>query len=201
MARRAQAVDPAVSRTKFDRELSLFRDLGDVQRERGWWLLEAPFPEVLIAFAAPQLQPPAIVFGALLDFTDYDFYPPSVRLVNPFTREPYMLKTIPTVMRRRSSAPAIIQNMAPGLGILAIQEQPLMQARAPDDIPFLCIPGVREYHDHPGHSGDAWQLHRGSGEGTLNHILDVLYRYGVQPIREYQLGLRVTGFGQSESPE
>ena len=50
-------------------------------------------------FAAPQLQPPAIVFGALLDFTNYDLYPPSVRLVNPFTREPYSLKSIPTILR------------------------------------------------------------------------------------------------------
>src|SRR5439155_19241848 len=28
--------------------------------------------------------------------------------------------------------------------------------------PFLCLRGIREYHEHPQHSGDEWLLYRNS---------------------------------------
>jgi hypothetical protein len=28
--------------------------------------------------------------------------------------------------------------------------------------PFLCLRGIREYHEHPQHSGDEWLLYRES---------------------------------------
>jgi len=28
--------------------------------------------------------------------------------------------------------------------------------------PFLCVRGIREYHEHPQHSGDEWLLYRES---------------------------------------
>ena len=64
-----------------------------------------------------------------------------------------------------------------------------------EDVPFLCIPGVREYHEHPAHSGDSWLLHKGSGEGTLYFLLNTIYRYGVEPIPSYGISMGVT-FGQ-----
>jgi hypothetical protein len=45
--------------------------------------------------------------------------------------------------------------------------QPLTQPDATGEAPFLCIAGVREYHDHPGHSGDSWDLHRTTGAGRV----------------------------------
>ena len=42
--------------------------------------------------------------------------------------------------------------------------------------PFFCIPGIRQYHDHPQHSGDSWLLHRAAGEGTLATICDRIWR-------------------------
>jgi hypothetical protein len=27
--------------------------------------------------------------------------------------------------------------------------------------PFLCVKGIREYHEHPQHDGDSWCLYRG----------------------------------------
>ena len=166
-------------------------------------MVKADFPVVIVNFAAPQLKPSAVVFGALLDFTDYDFRPPSVRLVDTFTREPYKARELPTVLKR--SVPAGQPAGLPGLfglqGGVLLQEQPLMQAYGPEEIPFICVPGVREYHEHPAHSGDGWLLHRGKGEGTLNFVLDVLYRYGVQPINGFQIGMQVTGFRQVPPPE
>lgn len=199
MVVRAQAVDPTVSHAKFDREVELFRSLQEEHQRRGWWLLRAQYPEVFIAFATPQVRPPVVVFGALLDFTDYDFRPPSVRMADPFTRVPYHTKDLPTVLKRSVPPSSEVAGLFQP-GVMLAAEQPMMQG-LPEEIPFLCLPGVREYHEHPAHTGDNWLLHRGGAEGTLNFILDVLYRYGVQPINGFQIGLQVTGFRQGPPPQ
>ena len=49
-------------------------------------------------------------------------------------------------------------------------------------MPFLCLVGVREYHDHPAHTGDAWWLHRKTGAGSLSHLLNVFHSYAIAPI-------------------
>ena len=61
----------------------------------------------------------------------------------------------------------------------------LMQWWTDDSLPFVCMRGVREYHRHPAHTGDAWLLHRGRGEGTLAAILSAIHDHGVAPIRDY----------------
>jgi Predicted metal binding domain len=200
-----QFVDPTVSRAKFDRELSDYRQLEHDYRRRGWLLVKADFPSVLVVLAAPQLAPPAIVTGVTFDYTNYDMRPPSVRLVDPFTGDPYTAKELPTYLKRsvETGAPPMPGLQLP-LGAQArfVAQQPLMQWYGPDDIPFLCIAGVREYHDHPGHSGDAWELHRCSGAGRLVRLLETITKYGVQPISEYQVSLqpRISGFVQREVP-
>jgi hypothetical protein len=203
----ALLVDPAVSRAKFEREVAEYRKLKDDLIRRGWWMLSAEYPEVFVVFANSELKPPAVIFGALLDFTNYDLWAPSVKLVNPFTREPYKAKELPTALKRRTVHPAPPEfiAMARQQGVEPpemVQEDPLMQAHSPDDVPFLCLPGVREYHDHPAHSGDSWLLHRDRGEGKLYFILEKLYRYGVQPITTYTIQMMpVIRFGQQEAPE
>ncbi len=201
----SQFVDPDVSRTKFERELAEYRGLEAEYRQRGWMLLKAEFPEVLVALAAPQLVPPAVVTGVCLDYSNYDLRPPSVRLVNPFTNEPYKAKDLPTILKRavEGDVPQIPGVMLPAGALARItRQQPLMQSYGPDDIPFLCIAGVREYHDHPGHSGDAWELHRKSGAGRLVRLLEMITKYGVQPISDYQVSLvlQVSGFVQKDVP-
>jgi hypothetical protein len=195
-AQRPQIVDPAVSHEKFDREIAEFRRLEVEHRRRGWWLLEALFPRVFVVFATPQLRPPAVICGVDIDFTNYDLEPPSVRLVEPFTREPYRQSNLPTALLRRQ-----VMNFALGPGMQQFAGAvPLMQAHAADDVPFLCIAGVWEYHAHPAHSGDSWLMHRGLGAGTLFHILNTIYQYGVQPITGYGIGHHVVGFEQSDPP-
>jgi hypothetical protein len=195
-SRTPQVVDPVVSHEKFDRELTEFRRLESEHRRRGWWLLEAHFPRVFVVFATPQLRPPAVICGVDVDFANYDLEPPSVRLVDPFTREPYRQNNLPTALLRRQ-----VMNFAMGAGMPQLAGVvPLMQAHAADEIPFLCIPGVREYHAHPAHSGDSWLTHRGLGAGTLYHILNTIYQYGVQPITNYGIGHHVVGFEQGDPP-
>src|SRR5260370_33761076 len=99
-----QVVDPAVSREKFDAEIAGFRKVEREHQERGWWLLDVTFPNVFAVFATPHLRPPAVVTGVQFDFTNYDLEPPSVRLVDPFTRRPFLMKELPTVLLRSQVA-------------------------------------------------------------------------------------------------
>jgi hypothetical protein len=61
----------------------------------------------------------------------------------------------------------------------------LIQSHQPHHLPFLCLPGVREYHEHPAHSNDPWLGYRNSGEGTLGFLIDQLHLYGSNPISSY----------------
>ncbi len=79
MTEGGQVVDPAVSRAKFDLEVADFRAMAAVYAARGWFLLEAEFPEILVLLAAPQIKPSPIVTGVLLDYTDYDLKGPLPR--------------------------------------------------------------------------------------------------------------------------
>jgi len=65
-------------------------------------------------------------------------------------------------------------------------------------IPFFCIRGIREYHNHPYHTGDAWLLYRGTGIGNLNYILDQLYNHSIALINGHNVTLTpaITGFNQ-----
>lgn len=199
-----QAVDPEVSKTKFDSEVKDFRELCHEYNARGWFLAEADFPNVFVILSAHKLRPAPIITGVLFDYTDYDLHPPSVRLVNPFTREPWKSEELPTTLRRRThNEPIVIPGIQFPQGIASImQEQSLMQSY-PGGIPFLCVAGVREYHEHPAHSGDVWENHRPAGAGRLVRILEVIDTYGLRPITAYNIRLKpeIEGFLQSEPPE
>ena len=185
-----QYTDPAVSRRKFDRELAEYRQLSEEYRRRGWFLVEAEFPNVLVVFAAAKLKPPALVLGVKFNYTNYDALPPSVKLVDPFTGEPYKFKELPTTLNRALPAQQIaLPGMPADQRMMVGSVQPYMQAHGPDEIPFLCIAGVLEYHSHPAHTGDLWELHRASGAGRLVRLLDIIHRYGVEPITGYGVQL------------
>jgi len=182
-----QYADPSVSRCKFAREVAEYRALDEEYRRRGWFLANAEFPKVLVVLCAPTLKPPAVVMGVTFDYTNYDAAPPSVRIVNPFTGEPYKFKELPSQLHHTLPAQEIaLPGMQPGQKVPVIQAY--MQG-APDEIPFLCLAGVREYHDHPAHSGDIWELHRASGSGRLVRLLNIICRYGVEPIVGFDVQL------------
>lgn len=186
----AQYADPAVSRGKFDREIAEFRSLAAQYRQRGWFLAHAEFPSALVVLAAPQLRPAAIVTGVAFDYTNYDAAPPSVRLVNPFTGAPFKMKELPTQLNHALPDQELsLPGIPPAQKLMVASAQPYMQAYGPEEIPFLCLAGVREYHEHPAHSGDLWELHRASGAGRLVRLLEIIYRYGVSPILNYGVQL------------
>jgi hypothetical protein len=130
------------------------------------------------------------VTGVAFDFTNYDFEPPSVHLVNPFTAIPYRFGELPTALHQGAPAMDVpLPGMPAGAQLSLSPVQPLMQATSPNEVPFLCIPGVKEYHEHPGHTGNAWELHRAGGAGRMLRILDVIHKYGVQPITGFSVSL------------
>jgi hypothetical protein len=193
-----QVVDPEVSRAKFDREVAAYRKLEATYRKRGWLLLDAAFPEVFVAFAAIKLRPAPIVAAVIVDFTDYDLQPPSVRFVDPFTRERLTASNIGFQMLRRPAMPGAAPEMiAAMIQQGAIQLSAMLQYNKPDDFPFLCLPGVREYHDNPAHTGDSWLLHRGSGEGSLVFILEKIWTYGSDPLAAYNIQVLLQGLAMN----
>lgn len=181
--RSKQFVDPAVSKAKFDRELALFRELMDFNRLRGVCLIKSEFPIIEIVFLAYKVRPAVAVFTVRIDFTNYDVEPPSVQFIDPITAQPLRIHEIVTKFPRlaMSKVSAIDQN-----GVTSIVDIPggqeLLQSHAPNHIPFFCIPGVREYHEHPYHSNDPWLNHRRKGEGSLGFIIDQLHKYGTEPL-------------------
>lgn len=187
--------DPAVSRAKFAREVGQFRAIADHHARNGCWLAMADYPEAFVVFGTPKAKPAAVPFGAVFDFTNYDLWPLSVRLVNPFTRIAFKTKELPTFLERQvlPTPEQAAQGVGPGT-------QRIMQSYGLEEIPFVCLPGVKEYHQHPGHSGDSWFLRRGQGEGTLHNLVTHLYHYGTEFINGFHIALVVNGFGRVEIP-
>ena len=202
-----QFVDPAVSRRKFDREIAEFRSQADGYGRRGWLLVEAEFPHALVILATAKTQPISILCGVSFDYSNYDAAPPSVRLVHPLTRQPYKCSDVPTQLLRtptppgaervaQALPPGVAQALPPGVaqalppGVAQVQlvvPQPLMQGYGADDIPFLCLAGVREYHEHPAHSGDHWESHRTLGAGRLIRLVEIISKYGLETINGFEV--------------
>ena len=168
-------VDPQVSAAKFEAEVSAFQALRQEHSRRGIWLLRADYPTAVVLFASPRILPLRVLaFAAVVDFRNYDLWAPSVRIVDPLTEVPYRGADLPQqayLWRRTGKTVA-------GTGGQAAEVGRFMVWQEPDEIPFLCHAGVREYHAHPAHTGDSWLLHRGGTEGTLARIVELLFQYG-----------------------
>jgi hypothetical protein len=123
------------------------------------------------------------VFCVEIDFTNFDVEPLSVRFIEPFTGEYLTRQQIGINFWQLNLPP----NFQPGMPIAPLD---LLQGR-PQDIPFMCIRGVREYHQHPAHTGDSWLLYRTTGVGSLGYILDQLYNYSIEQLQSYGVDLQV----------
>jgi putative metal binding uncharacterized protein len=158
-------VDPEVSRTKLSRELDQWISQADSYRERGYFITNRRDLSVEVAFAAAITTTlgspavPVVTACVALDFSNYDLWPPSLTFLNFFNRQPAR-----PVVGAVSNEDGQLRNLIP------LGNHPVT------DLPFLCLPGIREYHLHPQHSGDDWLLHRGQGAGTLASICDAIWR-------------------------
>ncbi|KAA9338986.1 putative metal-binding protein [Adhaeribacter soli] len=186
-----QFVDSEVTQQKFSEELAVFVQLKEEYRKKGILLLEQRYPDLFFAFVAPSLFPMPIAFAVRINFINYDVQPLSVKFVHPLTLEPVTNDQIPSRLRRKLEG--------------STQSQDLLQADS-DQIPFFCIPGVREYHEHPYHNGDSWFLYRKKGgEGSLCFILDNLHLYGTSHLTSYlvqfNVHMQMPALGLSSNPQ
>jgi hypothetical protein len=152
----------------------------DTYLRRGIFCRRIEYPVVSLLFAAAHVKPPALAFAVDIDFTNYDFEPPSLKFIDPITGESLKAENMPC---------GIIQIGVNGLPNNLVQGMPGQDA-------FLCIPGIREYHQHPAHSGDSWFLYRSRGEGSLPFIIEQLYKHSVGAVNAYnfQMNITVAGF-------
>ena len=178
-------VDPDVTRAKFERELDLWHANEEAYGRRGWILLARRELAVDVGFlgrvslGAQHIS--AMTACVRIDFTNYDLWPPSVEFIDPF---------------RGEFAPPIV----PALIDSAEGPRNLLVSGHPDtNRPFFCVPGVREYHDHPQHSGDSWLLHRKTGAGSLATICDRIWRTMARNVLGVQIVTQtLPGTGQLE---
>jgi hypothetical protein len=161
----ATLVDAEVTRKKFREELALWKEHGDLAK-RGWLVLNENLTELSIELAllarlatsAAVGFLPVVVCAIRLSYDNYDLWPPSLTFIDIFTRQP----SHPHV-RAFLSTPE-------GPRDVLIDGHPFTRQ------PFLCLPGIREYHTHPQHTGDDWLLHRSSKEGSLSTIGERVWR-------------------------
>jgi hypothetical protein len=196
--------DPAVVRRKVEREIAGYFERQDHYRSRGIWVLQYACPQLLVAFVAPMFKPhPIAAFGVLVDMSNYDVEPPSLQFVNPFTREPLAFKEVPTRLTRvrlenvQAQLPPRVE-LPPGVQqalIQQVQHHDALLQGSDQEPAFMCLQGVREYHENPAHTGDPWWLYRSKGAGSLLRLLDVISRFGTEAMREQQFQLQFVPSG------
>lgn len=166
-------VAPEVSRRKFESEVRRLNEQAAALQSRGIFLrgqpnyprldlvfvprhvlriaLPAPNANIVLPNGAvamiiadlPSLS--ARAFLARFDLSDYDLRAPSLEFRDPWTEE---LLSYPTMFR------ALEFEEARKAHVVLLDDHPNTHK------PFLCLRGVREYHEHPQHSGDEWLLYR-----------------------------------------
>ena len=158
----AIVVDPEVTGLKLERELELWRENEETYRRRGWILLGRSELEVDIGFLGRLpigAQPvPAMTACVRIDFTNFDLWAPSVEFIDPFTGE-YLSPPVQALVETYEGPRDLVVHSHPDT-----------------NRPFFCVPGIREYHEHPQHSGDSWLLHRETRDGSLATICDRIWR-------------------------
>lgn len=173
-----QFVDREITELKYAEELAKFHSMKESYRNLGVILLDDAYPNLHFGFTAPSLSPVPFIFAVKINFNNYDVHPLSVQFVHPLTFLPVLSNQMHSLLPRKLEGSSQIQH--------------LLQADK-NEKPFFCIPGVREYHKHPYHSGDFWFLYRGKGkEGSLCFILDNLQLYGTSHIKAYQVPIQIT---------
>lgn len=187
---------PEVEKRKQAHEAEVLRRNASSLRSRGALLLEmGPFIDVLVVPPPParlqlpvmtpppqlgvrfvpvdasSLAPRAFVLRFHLD--GYDQRAPSVAFLDPRTLAPLSFGDLPIIHEHGSDG---------SLLNLVVDGHPNASDR-----PFLCVQGVREYHEHPQHSGDEWPLYRGSV--NVYAILDRVLRAIGQTRPSFTLGI------------
>lgn len=133
---------------------------------------------VRVTFIGRHILPRVAVCTADIDFTNYDIVPPSVRFLDPLTFKPAICGSYQQV------PPSEIRSLIQGTYVKDGNVSNIILNHAEDGMPFLCLPGVREYHSHPQHTDEPWQKYRKNLSGhILYYLLDVIDNCCVEPMK------------------
>lgn len=153
----------AINLAKFNQQVERWNASADVYARRGWLLLSVGDLSVEVGFlrnvAMGPRTIPVMTACVRIDYWNFDLWAPSVTFLDPITREP----TAPPVRAPDRTDAGEVRDA------LIDQHPTTLQ-------PFLCLPGIREYHTHPQHSGDDWLLHRHLHAGDLVVICERIWR-------------------------
>jgi hypothetical protein len=106
-------------------------------------VLQQKGPSEFVGLEIPNLA--ARAFKARFDLSDYDMRAPGIEFLDPWTSAPLDYN----LMFR-----AFEYEKVRGAQLVLLGDHPITHK------PFLCLRGVREYHEHPQHSGDDWLNYR-----------------------------------------
>lgn len=166
-------LDRRVVAKKFAHEVALLEQHRSTLQSWGCFVTRVEFPEVDIVFVPRNpvkatfavdsppsvgIAPPGAIalaqaqitvlsaraFGARFSLVDYDMLPPSITFHDPFSWD---------LLRYQDMFRAVKAEGGRGMVVL-------LDSHPTTKLPFLCLRGVREYHQHPQHSGDEWALYR-----------------------------------------
>lgn len=178
-------VPAEVSLSKLARQLAQWRANEALYSRRGWILLDVSHLTVTVGFLASVPAGgrswPVMTTCVRLEYDNFDLWPPSVVFLDPFTRQPAMpLVQAPDQVGEEIRDALVFGHPFTGL-------------------PFLCLPGVREYHTHPQHTGDDWLLHRNAGAGNLTVICERVWRRMARNV--LGVNIQVVALQQPANPE
>jgi hypothetical protein len=146
-------MDPTVCKHKFDREVEHISTLAaGFTVLADWKVIEAVYPVLAIVFTHPRTFR---CVGFHFQCDGWDGIPPSLTLFDPETQEELLWGKWP-------------QN-----------GWPAGQTHPDTGKPFLCLPGLREYHAHPSHQNDPWDNLKGKASYSLLYLVHrVQHRFG-----------------------
>ena len=84
--------------------------------------------------------------GLMFDLSDYDQAPPSLTICDPVSWRTLSFPEIPPAEQLQLNGPTLS---------LCVEKHHRL------DRPFICLRGLREYHEHDQHSDDDWVRYRG----------------------------------------
>lgn len=178
-------LDPAVCRRKYEIELEKLVAQKSVLEQRGLFVIGNPaFPtvDVLLVPKHPvvmsfpqQAQPIGMLMPGMLmrqavipnlaarairvrvDLSDFDIRAPSVTFLDAWTAKPIPYNELLRATNYEKQR---------GAHLVMLPDHPTTH------LPFLCVRGVREYHEHPQHQGDDWMLYR-ANTGLFSVLMTV----------------------------
>lgn len=203
-------LDPNIEHRKFEREVALLQRNAARLAALGVWILRTKAPNIDAVFVPhlpvrvglPSTASPSGIlvvpsqklqfklvdipsvsgraFGVRVDLHGYDQRAPSITFHDPWSWEPAPYAALPVGQ--------LVEDPKKPL-IVLLDGHPTLGKR-----PFLCLRGVREYHDHPQHDGDDWAMYRAATNVYV--LLERIARITLASVRPQMLVMLQTAGAQ-----